>query len=68
MRRGLALAGTARLAEVQGTLCGEGLREGAAAVALVVVVDVVTEETARSLWTGERIWGGGRGEKTERGD
>lgn len=58
MGRALALAGGALLADVQGTLGSEGLREGSAAVALVVVVDVVAEQPTRTLWR--------RGEERER--
>lgn len=47
--RALGLARRPLLADVQRPLGGEGLREGAAAVALVVVVDVVAEQAARSL-------------------
>lgn len=49
MGRALGLARRPLLADVQRPLGGEGLREGAAAVALVVVVDVVAEQAARSL-------------------
>lgn len=56
VRRALGLARRPLLADVQRSLGGEGLREGAAAVALVVVVDVVAEQAACSLWKG----GGGR--------
>lgn len=56
MGRALAFARGALLADVQGTLGSEGLREGTAAVALVVVVDVVAEQAARTL----------RGERRER--
>lgn len=37
------------LADVQGTLGSERLWEGTAAIALVIVVDVVTEQSTRSL-------------------
>lgn len=53
MGRALAFAGGALLADVQGTLGSEGLWEGTAAIALVVVVDVVAEQPTRTLW-GER--------------
>lgn len=53
--RALALAGRALLADVQRPLGGEGLREGAAAVALVVVVDVVAEEAACTLWEERKV-------------
>lgn len=42
----LAFAGRAFLADVQGTLGSEGLWEGRAAIALVVVVDVVAKQPA----------------------
>lgn len=49
MGRALSLTRRPLLADVQWPLRGEGLREGATAIALVVVVDVVAEQTARSL-------------------
>lgn len=49
MGRTVAFAGRALLADVQGPLGGEGLWEGSAAVALVVVVDVVAEQATRTL-------------------
>lgn len=71
MGRALAFAWRALLADVQGTLSGEGLREGSAAVALVVVVDVVAEQAARTLWGGRReryrVEGGKEGREEERG-
>lgn len=53
MGRALAFARGALLADVQGTLSGEGLWEGTAAIALIVVVDVVAEQPTCTLW-GER--------------
>lgn len=38
------------LADVQGTLSGEGLWEGTAAIALVIVVDMVAEQPTGTLW------------------
>lgn len=49
MRGALGFAGGALLTDVQGTLGGERLREGAAAIALVVVVDMVAKHPACSL-------------------
>lgn len=49
MGRTFAFARGALLADVQGTLDSEGLWEGTAAIALVVVVDVVAEQPARAL-------------------
>lgn len=49
MRRALGFAGGALLTDVQGTLGGEGLWEGTADIALVVVVDVVAKQPACSL-------------------
>lgn len=45
----LGFARGAFLADVQGTLGSERLREGTAAITLVIVVDVVTEQPTRSL-------------------
>lgn len=45
----LSFARGALLADVQGTLSREGLREGTAAVALVIVVDVVAEQPTGTL-------------------
>lgn len=45
----LGFARGALLADVQGTLGSERLREGTAAITLVIVVDVVTEQSTRSL-------------------
>lgn len=53
MRRALGFAGGALLTDVQGTLGGKRLREGAAAIALVVVVDMVAKHPTCSL-QGER--------------
>lgn len=53
MRGALGFAGGALLTDVQGTLGGERLREGAAAIALVVVVDMVAKHPTCSL-QGER--------------
>lgn len=49
MGRTFAFARGALLADVQGTLGSEGLWEGTAAIALVVVVDMVAEQPARTL-------------------
>ncbi len=75
MGRALAFARGALLADVQGTLGSEGLWEGTAAIALVVVVDVVAEQPTRTLW-GERrerqMKRGGKGikimEEAEKGE
>lgn len=63
MGRALGLARGALLADVQGTLSGEGLWEGTAAIALVIVVDMVAEQPARALWgeRRERKMRGGKG-------
>lgn len=53
MRGTLGFTGGTFLTDVQGTLGGEGLREGTAAIALVVVVDVVAKQPACPL-KGER--------------
>lgn len=45
----LSFAGGAFLTDVQGTLGGKGLWEGTAAIALVVVVDVVAKQPPCSL-------------------
>lgn len=50
MGRALAFTRRALLADVQGTLGSEGLWEGTAAIALVVVVDVVAEQPTCTLW------------------
>lgn len=49
MRGALSFAGGALLTDVQGTLGGKRLGEGAAAIALVVVVDMVTKHPTGSL-------------------
>lgn len=49
MRGALGFAGGTLLTDVQGTLGGKRLREGAAAIALVVVVDVVAKHPTCSL-------------------
>lgn len=63
MGRALGLARGALLADVQGTLSSEGLWEGTAAIALVIVVDMVAEQPARALWgeRRERKMRGGKG-------
>lgn len=45
----LGFARGALLADVQGTLGSERLWEGTAAITLVIVVDVVAEQSTRSL-------------------
>lgn len=53
VRGALGFTGGAFLTDVQGTLGGKGLREGTAAIALVVVVDVVAKQPTCPL-KGER--------------
>lgn len=50
MRWALAFTRGALLADVQGTLRSEGLWKRTAAITLVVVVDVVAEQPACTLW------------------
>lgn len=50
MGRAFTFTGWALLTDVQGTLGSERLWEGPAAISLVVVVDMVAEQPARTLW------------------
>lgn len=51
---------------MQGTLGSEGLREGSTTITLVVVVDMVAEQPARTLWRERRKEKRERKEKVER--
>lgn len=55
MGRTLVFARGGFLADVQGTLSSEGLWEGTAAIALVVVVDMVAEQPTCTLWGERRV-------------